>query len=899
MLPSIHNMFGWNKYLNLEQKDDDQDTKSDESPDNQSILALSIFDGERPPTFDQRSQAPLDLASSFNVQRITQQFSVALPLNIDKYRIEQYVATNKIKELRRCFFENPGELFKHADLLRSLCKTKLKIDDLISILGDVACSQWTSKDTPSILRIFQEEVKAALLSSTEISLNMRNILIQDANASDSAAHEVIRFVLGTEREPKSFVHLLSHADFNDVDRIFNSKDEKNSSFFLRHNCQALDIALQQLPLEVVIQNLTDRNVMGEQALDRLSVQRVEALPNFQKIQLLLKLSKLHIKIPENLNRFFLKYSNEIAEYHLLLSQPTLSDVLRVAETLNSLDSDSKYAAIAEYIELYEIKMLNVHLLMAGEEFLRLSDHLKYLDFRGFIVNDVGRKFIKSCSKPYRLMIDSHKILKEISTLPYCLELDCSNCESLPELPELPVCRVLKCNNCKSLTWLPPLPGCQMLECSNCCLLRKLPALFKCKLLICSNCSSLVELPELRVCKELFCSGCINLKGLPDFVECLKLYCDNCPQVTKLPELLKCRVLSCAGCVGITRISKLPECEKVDCSQCSSLIEIAGLPVCRELMCQECPKLRAFPLLPVCYKLLCAGCVNLSGFPDLPFGAYVSTETAWVEGQAKGFPFINIDVDDLEKDPIKPLLQVSPYLLNNKPFPNIYYFKNSERVEEQRNDDLRFDFVKRLLTSTLKKEAPSSRRIHFSGFPELCTHSENPQNEILVFRTIGALLALCYLNNSFFRSDPLPFSKDMYACLTVGDPGLPGQEASKEWLMNASVTFYNFSENLKKFVLGSGGQFVCNSEEKSSLEYNLRQFNNQFKWEEFMGRTDENKRIKIQQALVHEAKTQSNILPTKIIAQEMKSKLGSTVWAELQASTPEVIKIKIEIESLLL
>lgn len=420
---------------------------------------------------------------------------------------------------------------------------------------------------------------------------------------------------------------------------------------------------------------------------------------------------------------------------ILQTRSTLAQDIQRIKQIEEFSEEEKYAAIAHYIERFNIYLKDVD----QEKILRLVPYLHTVNLQGFGNIALGKQIVKKCPHLVVLKLNDGRFLEGITTLPHCRQLHCNHIP-LRALPKLPRCLDLNCSGCIHLRELPALPLCQELDCHNCPHLR--------------------VLPELPLCKMLDCRFCTNMRSLPQLPSCERLECSLCIFLRFLPPLPLCKELNCACCTALIALPALPKCEKVVLFKCTALRTIPALPVCQMINCHRCTALTALPTLPHCRQLLCSFC-PLHELPELPWHAYVNSND---EGSTTvQFSGLKIEIEKFAAQPVTLLLLLGEYLLKNKPFPNIYYFENGIPNQAIDVGGVRRDFVTKLcltLFNELKME---------DNFPLAAKGDER------AYRSLGCLLAHCYQENSFYKTGPL-FDPGVYRCMLTPHPG------SDEWFL---------------------------------------------------------------------------------------------------------------------
>lgn len=398
--------------------------------------------------------------------------------------------------------------------------------------------------------------------------------------------------------------------------------------------------------------------------------------------------------------------------------------------LNEISGEEKYASLANYIERHQIALKEIKNEMSETEFLRLAPHIRYVDLNSFEPVELGQRFLKQCKNLNILKLDSGAMLNGIEELPLCQKLKCDS-TTLTSLPALPLCKELSCICCSSLSALPSLPHCQKLQCNGCVVLTSLPPLPLCQNLDCFCCIALTSLSELPVCKEIIGHACLVL--------------------TALPPLPLCEKLQCNGCVVLTTLPPLPLCRELNCSMCGALSTLPPLPSCQQLDCNGCP---------------------LNELPEMPWNAQVITSDE--NRNALPFASLNVDIEKFTANSKALLVLLGTHLLQNKPFPNIYYFEKGVRNEAIDHGGVRRDFITKLCLNLFN--AQGFARV--DNLPAAASDSDER-----TYRAFGALMAQCYRTGSTYKTGPL-LDPIAYRCLLTPNPG------SDEWLLTNYLDLVN-------------------------------------------------------------------------------------------------------------
>lgn len=198
---------------------------------------------------------------------------------------------------------------------------------------------------------------------------------------------------------------------------------------------------------------------------------------------------------------------------------------------------------------------------------------------------------------------------------------------------------------------------------------------------------------------------LQITKLPPLRHCRKLNCSGCTCLGKLPPLPNCRILDCHMCTRLKRLPELPDCHTLDCSTCPELYELPSLPNCHTLNCNWCSLLEQLPPLPNCHTLNFIDCFSLDQ-NSIPLSFKSANKR------------LLVNVNDLNDNPLKVLLELGPRLLNGHPLPIIRLIEKNGSISEGEDAvALRKSVISRLIKS-LKSHAEAEGQLHFITDPNL-------------------------------------------------------------------------------------------------------------------------------------------------------------------------------------
>jgi HECT-domain (ubiquitin-transferase) len=745
-------------------------------------------------------------------------------------------------ELVDYFRNTPHHLFQSIDLLKTHLDLKtLTRDELLLILERTAENMIAmqrdglSGDAPypSLLKAFSAEIEQAFEKTDpkgKLGKVLNTLLQQDSLSSEPYLTDL--------EQAKKIPAILS------------------TGFIIP--------LLDQLPKKELAKALTTKNSDGLTILRSLNYKGLSKSQLFHFIFLVSKAQRSFAKaIGSSWTLNLPPIANDY--YQTLQTPPDDIDIIKTI-TLSLKAAGDRNIALAHYINYHRIPIEALRSQVPDKEWMRIAPHLQYVNLSNVKDTQFINKLLENCPNIRQLDISSTKV-KELPPLPKCEKLDCSGCTSLQHLPPLPNCRKLNCSGCTSLLQVSDLTNCQMLECSKCTSLPQLPPLPNCQMLECSKCTSLPQLPPLPNCEYLTCKGCTSLLQVSELSKCQKFYCSGCTSLPQVPDLPNCRSLSCTGCTSLQRILQLPNCENLTCKGCTSLQEL--------------------PPLPNCQRLNCEGCINLQGLPELSWNARVYADGT----PTTAFTKLEVHLEKFSNNPKESLLDLGKYLLNSRPFPNIYYFSNGKRSEAIDVGGVRRDFISRL-SEHLFKEGESSQGAGKSGFLKLVRGypvEDEGIDQRECYGTLGKLFALCYLENSYFKTGPL-FPVEVYRCIAAaGDP------ASEEWLLSSFLSFKEAPDSVHSAVrsLIDMNQNVPELDQSDSqfLSYLIDDSGATIADRAYF--QDPANREKLRDTLLAEAREDKRFPAISYIAQQMKLSFGEAVWSSICAAGGPALQERIE------
>ncbi len=349
--------------------------------------------------------------------------------------------------------------------------------------------------------------------------------------------------------------------------------------------------------------------------------------------------------------------------------------------------------------------------------------------------------------------------------------------------------------------------------------------------------------ELPFCRVLCCGDCSSLIELPPLPSCIHLQIDRCRQLRTVQELLCCIYCEGSECVSLTTIA-LPIGEKVYLEGCTNLTEIPPLLRCRVLNIRDCPNLSAVPVVPIT-------CSIYSNHGD-------STKMV-------------IDFDNFIQNPKKLLMDLGNYLLNNLPFPNIYYFSEGKQSVAIDAGGVRRDFLTRLLEN-LFKEVEGKITLIMSK-DKMPMANEDPENEIC-YRILGRLFAFCYPQHSSFKTGPL-FNEMVYTF--IADPS-----EGDEWYINCYFNLMNIPQNIKTFITLNETKPELT---KKDLDYVTL-------LDETFVDTKEHRKV-LREEILQKARKDAKLRPLAYIRDEMKKILTDAEMNMISQAGPKTLQERIE------
>lgn len=385
------------------------------------------------------------------------------------------------------------------------------------------------------------------------------------------------------------------------------------------------------------------------------------------------------------------------------------------------------------------------------------------------------------------------------------------------------------------------------------------------------------LPPLPFCRDLSCGRCLKLRELPALPLCNRLVCNDCRELQTLIELPLCRVLYCAHCTALQTLPELPRCTILDCSNCPSLRSISTA-------------------LPSCRRCDFTGCPLLLTMPEVPYTAQVASDTTT---QGSEFTKLEVDIDQLAQDPKSFLTTLgSQYLLQGKPFPNVYYFSHGELSPAIDVGGVRRDFVSRLFELLFKADGtgtlPVSRDRDAGVWPTAPISDSTTDNSQLAtcYETIGRLFALCYADACRLKTGQV-FDPELFQVLKViARPGL----SLEETLIHSLLVLKRLPETVAELAAEEApGEAIGQTFDNATL-MNATHLLSQDADEIPTTPADFSQaatRAALRQELFDEARADARIRVAYLIASEMEKALGDAAWAQFCKESADVSQKKIE------
>ena len=246
--------------------------------------------------------------------------------------------------------------------------------------------------------------------------------------------------------------------------------------------------------------------------------------------------------------------------------------------------------------------------------------------------------------------------------------------------------------------------------------------------------------------------------------------------------------------------------------------------------------------------------------------------------------MRIDVEKLTTEPQVLLCALGQYLLNNQPFPTVKYYLNNDRSTAIDAGGVRRDFMTRLCENIFKKVLSEDEKGKFlkrddEMVPISIVGDEAEKN---AYKTLGSVLALCYADDSFFKTGPL-FDENVYGCL-IG----PGDPGSDPWFLN-NLLKGKLPPSLISFLISQEGTIPEFTQQAlETLTYFVTDNPSPFTQEYVEAHLEI-----LRESLLEVAKRDRKLLAISWMAQEMKKRLDPQLWATIPALGVQVIKDKIE------
>ncbi len=612
------------------------------------------------------------------------------------------------------------------------------------------------------------------------------------------------------------------------------------------------------------------------------------------------------------------------KYHQVL-QLGLSDFWKEICKIHKNPSEECFIALSHYISANKLPFSAVQSLLSSNDNLsQLLPHLRFGDFKNVDDEIIIRTLQKATKLEYviisspsittlpelpacKTLICSHCYsLIRVPELPLCQKLECSHCFSLATLPNLPLCQKLDCSHCRLLTRVSEIPLCQKLDCSHCDVLINIPAIPFCQELDCSHCSFLSTLPELPLCQKLNCLACSSLRTIPALSLCQELSCGRCSSLITLPELPLCQKLNCFGCGSLRTLPELPSCQELSCYNCFSLSRLPDLSLCQNLNCKNCYTLSAIPELPLCQKLDCSHCRALQALPQaLPACEELNCEGCLLlrnempeipspaqvyigDSTPLEFTKIYVDLHEISSNPRKLLLELGTHLLQNKPFPNIYYQLQGELSAAIDIGGVRRDFISRLMETLFAESSMSGKLVmNHQKLPRL-----TDKEDIDCYRTIGRIFALCYPENSYFKTGTL-FSTDVYQKIAfLAHPSLAALDITSDNNNLSTYLHYRSFSGFLRLIDRSDNNIRDIEESILTSAYIFIGMHGDALEARSYFENQKNREL-LKKEIMEAAESDTQFHAIRIIVQEIRNKIGAESWSNLYQETSDNIQKRIE------
>jgi len=231
-----------------------------------------------------------------------------------------------------------------------------------------------------------------------------------------------------------------------------------------------------------------------------------------------------------------------------------------------------------------------------------------------------------------------------------------------------------------------------------------------------------------------------------------------------------------------------------------------------------------------------------------------------------------------------------YLLQNKPFPNVYYFSNGQYSPAVDVGGVRRDFVTKLFERLFLKKDELNTQLPFIQdtsdsmiWPTISEDSTSKEELEKCYRIIGKLFNLCYLNTCNLKTGSL-FSPDLFKVLKVID-------SSDDAAIRSLLILKGFPENVLELTLKQNPSSTFEEKELENLKYLLDPVWS--KGDEIPNFSKRETRLALREKLLKEAKQDGRLHAAFCIASAMQESLGPEKWAIFCSTDSSVLDAKIQ------
>jgi hypothetical protein len=175
-------------------------------------------------------------------------------------------------------------------------------------------------------------------------------------------------------------------------------------------------------------------------------------------------------------------------------------------------------------------------------------------------------------------------------------------------------------------------------------------------------------------------------------------------------------------------------------------------------------------------------------PELPRDAQVEPRIG-----VEGFEKFIVNQEEFATDPAKILLELgNKFLLENHQFPNVYYNLNGQPSEAIDAGGVRRDLISSLSENLFKGKGKG-----FLTMKEGIPLFQDGQDDL--YRTLGKILAFCYLDRSDFKVGAL-FSEKTYELIcSLPEHASSDEQSVKEWFIFEYAAFLGLPPQVKELI----------------------------------------------------------------------------------------------------